>query len=122
MIKFHIDLKVTGAYGLNKWYSGTHWTKRKKTADEIHQLVLVSMLQQKVKRKIFKEPVEILFKYNSKLDIDNHSVLSKMIIDGVKGYLIEDDNRKYVKRIVQEFYDGEGVEVEIKEVANVKTK
>ena len=113
-MKFHIDLKVCGRYGMNAIYKGGHWSKRKSVADEIHQLVLVSMLQQKVKRKIFKEPVEILFKYNSKLDIDNHSVLSKMIIDGVKGYLIENDNRKYVKKITQEFYDGKGIEIEIK--------
>ena len=39
-----------------------------------------------------------------------------MIIDGFKGYIIKDDTRKYVQRIVQEFYDGEGVEVEIAEV------
>ena len=111
-MKFHIDLKVCGIYGMNKYYSGTHWTKRKKTADEIHQLVACELLRQKVKRKEMR-PVEITLKYNSRLDLDNHGVLTKMIIDGMKGYLIKDDSRKYVHRITQEFWDGEGIEVEV---------
>lgn len=32
--------------------------------------------------------------YNSRLDIDNHGYLSKLIIDGLKGYLLEDDRPK----------------------------
>ena len=107
---------MNGNYGLNKIYAGQHWSKRRKTAEEIHQLVACELLRQNVKRKIFQRPVQITLRYNSRLDIDNHGALTKMIIDGFKGYLIKDDTRKYVQRIVQEFYDGEGIEVEIAEV------
>lgn len=114
---FKVNLKVTGKkYGSNTYYAGVHWTKRRRVAEEVHELVLYSLMEQGIKRNIFKSPVEIGFKFNSRLDIDNHGFLVKMLIDGLKGYLIEDDNRKYVKKITQEFYTGEGVEITIVEV------
>lgn len=37
-----------------------------------------------------------------------------MVIDGLKGYLIQDDNKKYVKKSSQEFDDTiDGIEVTI---------
>ena len=107
MIKFTIPLKVNSQYGLNKIYSGQHWRKRQETADEIHTL-----------QKLFKEPVAIHLSYNSKLDLDNHGYLAKMIIDALKGYLIENDDRKYVKALIQDFHSGKDVLVEIWEVGN----
>jgi len=116
-MKFNIDLKVTGKkYGSNTYYAGVHWTKRKKVADEVHQIVKISLMQCKIKRKVFKKPVEIRLKFNSRLDIDNHGFLTKMIIDGMKDHLIEDDSRKFVKKVTQEFYDGEGVAIEVVEI------
>ena len=115
MIKFTIDFKVTGEYGINKLYSGVHWTVRKRQADFIHSLVQTTLYANKVPKKAFTKPVKVTISYNSKLDIDNHSYLSKLIIDGLKGYLIEDDKRKYMVSLEQKFWDGEGILVEVEE-------
>ena len=118
MIKFTIPLKITGEYGMNKIYAGVHWTKRQKQAKEIHKLMYCSMLAQHIPKKLFKKPVTIQLSYNSHLDCDNHGYLTKLIVDGLKGYLIEDDKRKFVKEIRQKFYDGKDIQVEIWEVAD----
>lgn len=113
MIKFTVPLKVDGKYGMNEIYKGIHWTKRNKTAEEIHELVYYSMMQQNVPPVIFKKPVTIQFSFNSNLDLDNHGYIVKLVIDGLKGYLIQDDSRKYVTEIRQKFYDGKDILIEI---------
>lgn len=118
MIKFTIPLKVNSNYGLNKIYSGIHWRKRQQTADEIHTLVQIHMKLQKIPQKLFKKPVSIHISFNSKLDIDNHGYLTKMIVDALKGYLIKDDSRKYVTCLIQDFYNGKDITVELWEAEN----
>lgn len=113
MTSFVIDFKVTSEYGMNKLYAGVHWTVRKRQADYIHSLVQTALYVNKVPKKIYKRPVKVIIYYNSKLDIDNHGYLSKLIIDGMKGWLIEDDKRKYVVELDQRFYDGQGILVEV---------
>lgn len=115
MIRFVIDFKVTGEYGMNKLYAGVHWTVRKRQADYIHSLVQTALYANKVPKKTFLRPVKVTISYNSKLDIDNHSYLSKLIIDGLKGWVIEDDKRKYLVELDQKFYKGEGILVEVEE-------
>ena len=116
MIKFTIPLKVNSNYGMNKIYAGRHWTKRNADSEEIYTLVRIHMKLQNVPQILFKCPVAIHISYNSRLDIDNHGYLTKMIIDSIKGYLIEDDNRKFVKALIQDFHSGKDVIVEIWEV------
>lgn len=120
MIKFTIPLKVNAEYGLNKVYAGVHWSKRKKQAEEIHELVYHSMMQQNVPPVLFKRPVRIDISYNSRMDCDNHGYLTKLIIDGMKGYLLKDDSKKYVKGVYQTYLEGKkidyGVLVEVWEV------
>jgi Holliday junction resolvase RusA-like endonuclease len=116
LIRFTIDLKVNANYGLNKIYAGVHWTKRKKQAEEIHELVYHSMMQQNVPPVLFKKPVRIDISYNSRMDCDNHGYLTKLIIDGMKDYILKDDSKKYVKEIRQKFWGEKGILVEIWEV------
>ena len=115
MIRFVIDFKVTGEYGMNKLYAGVHWTVRKRQADFVHGLVQSTLYVNKVPRKLFKKPVRVTISYNSRLDIDNHSYLSKLIIDGLKGYLIEDDTKKYLTELNQKFWKEDGILVEVEE-------
>jgi hypothetical protein len=115
MIRFVIDFKVTGEYGMNKLYSGVHWTIRKRQADFIHSLVQTTLHNNKVPKKLYTKPVKVTISYNSRLDVDNHSYLSKLIIDGLKGYLIADDTRKYLVELDQEFWNGEGIQVKVQE-------
>lgn len=117
MIKFEIPFKVTGEYGMNKIYAGIHWAKRKKQADEIHMLVWSELRRQKIPKKIFEKPVVITIIYNSNLDIDNHGYLTKMLIDGLKGYLIADDDKSHVIEIRQKIHSVKNiVKIEIEEV------
>ena len=116
MIEFKIPLKVTGEWGLNKKYSGEHWSVRDREAEQVHMLVKSCLRSARIPRGVFEKPVAITIFYNSHLDIDNHGYLSKLIIDGLKSYVIADDNRKHVKSLTQEFYDEDGITVRIEEI------
>ena len=116
MTEFVIDFHVTGEYGMNKIYAGVHWTKRQRQANFIHLLVRSELQRQKVRKHIYKKRVRLEFYYNTRLDVSNHGYITKLIEDSLKGYFFIDDSRKYVKAISQEFWDGEGIKVIIKEV------
>jgi hypothetical protein len=119
MISFEIPMtkKEIGKYSLNKFYStNIHWTKRKQIADYFHSLVQCTLYSNKIPRVLFTKPVKITIYYNSNLDIDGHGVISKLIVDSLKGYLITDDTRKYFVNLEQEFWNGEGIRVEVSEI------
>lgn len=104
IVEFRIPYKITSNEGLNKLYAGGHWAIRKKKADKWHNLVHQCLVEQLPKR-IFDVPVIIDIAYDSRLDIDNHGYLSKLIVDGMKGYLIHEDSRKYVTGLIQRFHE-----------------
>ena len=116
-VRYTIDLTPTSEWGMNKIYSGKHWNERKQQAQQVHLLVRASIRKQHKSVRLFREPVAIRIWYNSRLDIDNHGFLSKMIIDGMKGVLIQDDDRRYVKELVQGFHswDRNKIIVEVSE-------
>lgn len=101
-------------YGMNAYYSGKHWTQRKKDATYFHQLVTISMKSQKIRKRKPAEqqkPVDISFYWNDRLDIDNHAAMGKMIVDALKGVLIHDDSRKYLKSVKHSFHDENYIKV-----------
>lgn len=107
MIRFRVSLKPTAKWGLNELYaSAKHWTKRGDQAHEVHLLVKQAIRNQNRNIKPFTRPVSVRILYNSRLDLDNHGYLAKLIIDGMKGVLIEDDDRRYVRELVQGFHAG----------------
>lgn len=113
-VKILLPVKVTSKLSLNKIYSGVHWSVRCKYAEQFHTMVQMELLKQGIYRGSYIGAVEVRFKFNSNLDIDNHGYIIKMVIDGLKGYLIQDDNKKYVKKSSQEFDDKiDGIEVTI---------
>lgn len=103
-------------FGLNGYYAGKHWSQRKRDADELHELTHWALQQWKVPRRTAKGPVELRFLFNDRLDCSNHAVIVKTVEDAMKGWVIEDDSRKYVRRIITEFWDGDAVRVEVKEL------
>lgn len=115
MIEFTVPLKITNNLSLNSIYKCCHWANRKILAENIHELVRLNLLKQKIPRKILNSPVQISFSWNSKLDLDNHGYIAKLIIDGLKGYLIYDDSKKYIVRITHKYWLGDGVKVNIEE-------
>ena len=113
MIRFVVPLKVTGEYGMNRIYAGAHWSVRKGQAEEIHRLVVLAMKAARIQRKPFEKPVSISIRYNTRMDIDNCGYLAKLLIDGMKGYLIKDDGKRYVKELALGFWEGDGVLVQV---------
>lgn len=103
-------------YGMNAYYAGKHWSVRKRDADYWHRLVQSHMNEQDVRRVPFKRPVIIIFHWNDRLDIDNHAVMGKMIVDAMKGRVIEDDSRRWVKGVCHYFHSEDYILVEVREV------
>ena len=106
----------TKDYGMNAYYAGKHWSVRKRDADYWHRLVQSHMNEQDVRRVPFKRPVIIIFHWNDRLDIDNHAVMGKMIVDAMKGRVIEDDSRRWVKGVCHYFHSEDYILVEVREV------
>lgn len=104
-------------FGLNAYYSGKHWTARQRDAEELHKLTEDALTAAHVPREPLQGPVRIAFFWDDGLDVDNHSVLGKCIVDALKGQIIHDDNRKWLKAISHEFWDGKVIKVEIREVS-----
>lgn len=86
-------------YGMNAVYAGKHWAGRKKDAEFWHKYVFIQLRNQNIKQHIFDCPVEITFLWDDLLDLSNEAYAAKMIEDAIKGYLIRDDSKKYVRGI-----------------------
>ena len=101
----------------NAYYAGKHWAQRKKDADYWHDMVRACMDRQGLRKRPFDRPVVVHIFWNDKLDIDNHSIMGKMIVDAMKGRLIQNDSRKWLKGVANEFHDrGDYILVEVKEL------
>ena len=109
-------------YGMNAYYAGKHWAKRKEDADYWHALTRAAMSKAQVRRRPFDKPVVITFLWNDRLDLDNHSIMSKMIIDTLKGRLINDDTRRWVKGIEHYWSNDDCIKVIIQEVDSDECK
>lgn len=101
----------------NKLYAGKHWSVRSKLAREIHKLVASYC----PKKQMFKKRVDILVKayYKGNYRRDSSNVDIKIIEDGLKGILIEDDDTRHVRRVASEAIIGANdykVVIEVTEV------
>lgn len=101
-------------YGSNAYWAGKHHAKRAEDARYWHALTQASMV--KVRRRPFDHPVVITFLWNDRLDLDNHSMMAKMIIDGLKKRLIHDDSRRWVKGIEHYWHKDDCIKVIIREI------
>lgn len=121
MICFTIPYPATKAgktafcrrFGLNAYYAGKHWTQRKKDAEELHAMTLLALRNAKIPRCVLDKPIEVYFHFDDGLDVDNHAVIAKAIIDALKGYLIPDDGRKWLRGVHLAFWSGAAIQVEI---------
>lgn len=120
MIRFTIPYpknraRFTKEYGLNAYYAGVHWSVRKKRADAWHWIVRQELQQQKIRRELFAHPVVISFFWDDRMDIDNHAFIAKCTVDALKGYLLQDDSRAYVKEVRHAFWEQGMIGVQIEE-------
>lgn len=107
-------------YGLNSLYSGKHWAIRKRDADFWHEVVQLHLRKKKVAHKPFEGPVAIFFYWDDRLDLSNEAYAAKMIEDALKGWVIVDDNKKYVKEIHHLTHDKGTIRVVVKELKDGK--
>lgn len=103
-------------YGLNRFYSGVHWSQRKEAADFWHMVTRSCMNNAGVRKKPFERPVKITMWFNDHLDCSNHAMYFKFIEDGMVGRLIQGDSRRYVKACEIAFHDCDHILVEVREL------
>lgn len=101
-------------FSLNAYWSGKHPMQRSRDAKYFHALTMEGLKAAKVKRDMFVVPVEVIFRWDDRLDCDNHSAMGKMILDALKKSIIQDDNPRWVRRVTHEFWDGGCVGVEVR--------
>lgn len=100
-------------FSMNAYYAGKHWTQRKEDAEFWH-LLTRSAIARNGAAGLRTIPVEIIFYWDDGLDVDNHAVMGKMILDALKGVVIPDDSPKYVKAVTHRMWDGGKIQVEVR--------
>lgn len=100
-------------FGMNAYYAGKHPMSRKRDAEELHTLAILCMKKAHIRRQMVDKPVEIRFYWNDGLDCDNHAAMGKAFVDAMKGYILPEDNRQWVRKVSHEFWDGDSIHVEI---------
>lgn len=90
---------------------------RKKDAEYWHALTRRAILRTG-KPEMFENPVVIEMYFNDNLDCSNHAAEFKMIEDGMKGIIIADDNRRYVRGAAMFFHDEEHILVRVRDTWN----
>ena len=102
-------------FGMNSLYAGKHWAVRKADADFWHNAVALALHKQNIRRRCFEKPVEITFYWDDRLDLSNAAYAAKCIEDGLKGWIITDDSKRYVKAIHHLMHCKKCILVEISE-------
>ena len=106
----------------NTYYSGGHWNERNKEAKRVHMLVRTYCLATGHQAgDTFKRPVSIIvnaFFKSRPQDADN--IAAKLYIDGLKGFLIDDDTPAHVAMVTTASYIDKAdprVEIMVEEIA-----
>lgn len=81
----------------NALYAGKHWSVRKNMADNAHSQVRFAVIGQKI--KVAEKPVDIMIVAHLRRRIDPDNICAKLIIDGLKKYVIRDDSSTYVHSV-----------------------
>lgn len=103
-------------YGMNAIYAGKHWSKRREDANFWHQMTVLAMRKAHCRKKPFEKPVVITYLWNDRMDLSNHAYMAKMIEDAMKGVLITDDTKKYVKGVEHYFHNAPCIKVIVQEI------
>lgn len=109
---------ATTTFGDNKYYAGKHWAQRQKDAEYWHTLL---RLEAPWDRPPLRSPVRMTYYWDDRLDLSNHSIMAKMIEDGIKGRIIVDDSRKHVVEIVHRWWNGKKIRIEVEEIDDEHT-
>lgn len=102
-------------YGFNAYWAGKHYRQRAEDARDWKWIVAAAISQCRVPRRMFTNPVRMIFSWNDRMDLTNHAAMRKMIEDSLKGVLIKDDSRKYVVEVIERFHDEPCIKIQIEE-------
>ena len=116
MTEFYIDYKVTAKDSTNKFYAGVHWSERKQYVDMMHLIVTSALIKQRIPKKPYSKPVRISFWWTGKLDLDNYGFIRKTIIDALKGWVIVDDDGRYVRGLQEQYSTTPLITVRVEEL------
>lgn len=105
-------------YGVNAYWKGKHFHERAEDARFWHAITKTAIDAAHCRKHPFERPVVVSFAWNDNLDLDNHSLMGKMIIDAIKGRVIQDDSRRWLKGIEHYWHEGDYIKVVIREVEN----
>ena len=110
-----IVLENERPWSWNKLYAGVHWTKRAEEADRVHDLVGWTLREMHTYSMFINTRVDIqVVAYFKNRPLDSDNIVSKMYIDGLKGFVIKDDTREFVRKVTtQSEVDKEFPRVEI---------
>lgn len=100
-------------FSLNAYYAGKNYHQRKRDADEMHSRTILAVRQRRIRRQYVTGPVAVKFYWPARLDIDNHAVMGKMVVDALKGYILPDDNPRWYRRVTHEYWPEMAIGVEV---------
>lgn len=85
----------------NIFYSGKHWSKRAKDTQYFHSLFAGEKTLQRNRPVKLVFPVKIIITaYMSKHLMDPDNICAKVIIDGLKPWLLPDDTYRYIDSVM----------------------
>ncbi len=84
----------------NKFYSGKHWAVRKQEADRVHQLVRGCIDPDAIPFAGLVNIIITAYFPNKRLLQDPDNICCKLYIDGLKWWVIADDDTKHVRSVL----------------------
>ncbi len=106
-------------YGLNAYYAGKPWPVRSREAKDLHLLTELAMRKAGVPKRMVTVPVAVRFCWDDGLDIDNHAVLGKAIVDTMKGWLLPNDSPRWVRCVTHGYWEQGCIGVWVEEFEEV---
>ncbi|MCB0070310.1 MAG: hypothetical protein KDE20_02580 [Caldilineaceae bacterium] len=107
----------------NKFYAGMHWRERSQLTRAVQMAVRVALPEDVVEGNgyPYQVPVDIeIHAHFAGHPLDADNIAAKLYIDGLKGWLIEDDTLRHVRsvRTVPHLAKQDRVEILIQEMQN----
>lgn len=102
----------------NHYYSGSHWSKRRRDAAVIHEHVFLALQENYPHIEPFPEGVKVAIEvtvyFPTRRMLDPCNITAKLAIDGLLGRVIIDDSPAYVDSVTtRSRYDKNNPRVEI---------
>jgi hypothetical protein len=89
----HYKIVWTGeVISANKFYQSRHWSIRAGYKTKLSEAFTILLLEAKVKAM---SEISLIVFSNHRVDIDNHGIQNKILIDTMKDKYITDDTKKY---------------------------